>query len=333
MSRTALQPRPVELAGQQSFAGQPFPLALHCDNAAASLDDAVHWVVENRASLMQQTAAQGAVLLRGFPLSQAEEFDRMIAAFELENFPYERSLSNAVRVNFTPRVFSANEAPPDVTIYLHHEMAQTPIYPAMLFFACQQPAAVGGATPLCRSDVLWEQIADRFPPFAADCEAKGLRYTNVMPSSNDAASGMGRSWQSTFGSADREQVETRMRELGYSWQWTADDCLRATTPVLPAVRETADGRPVFFNQLIAAFRGWKDSRNDPAQAIKFGDGSPLDRETVLAVAALADELSFDVPWQAGDLVVVDNLLVMHGRRTFQGPRKVLASLAEPRYQG
>ena len=40
----------------------------------------------------------------------ANDFDRFIAAFELENFPYEQSLSNAVRVNYTPRVFSANEA-------------------------------------------------------------------------------------------------------------------------------------------------------------------------------------------------------------------------------
>jgi alpha-ketoglutarate-dependent taurine dioxygenase len=47
----------------------------------------------------------------------------------------------------------------------------------------------------------------------------------------------------------------------------------------------------------------------------------------MAVAIeLADELSFDTPWQAGDVALVDNFLVMHGRRPFSGERAVLASL-------
>ena len=54
----------------------------------------------------------GAVLFRGFPLATAEDFDAFVAAFDLPNFPYDESLSNAVRVNKTPRVFTANEAPP-----------------------------------------------------------------------------------------------------------------------------------------------------------------------------------------------------------------------------
>ena len=117
-----------------------------------------------------------------------------------------------------------------------------------------------------------------------------------------------------------------MRELGYSWQWLDDGCLRATTPVLPAVIELADGRKVFFNQLIAAFQGWKDSRNDPAKSITFGDGTPLDRDSVLQVADMAEALTFDVPWQKGDVALVDNFVAMHGRRSFVGTRKILASL-------
>jgi len=50
---------------------------------------------------------------------------------------------------------------------------------------------------------------------------------------------------------------------------------------------------------------------------------------VETAVAIAEELTFDVPWQAGDAVLVDNFVVMHGRRTFRGTRKVLASLAEP----
>ena len=147
-----------------------------------------------------------------------------------------------------------------------------------------------------------------------------------MPAENDPTSGMGRSWQSTFRAETRESAEERLRNLGYSWEWLPDGCLRSTTPVLQAVMEVDPGRKTFFNQLIAAFHGWKDSRNDPTKAVTFGDGSPLNPGLMDRVAAIAEELTFDVPWQKGDVALVDNRVVMHGRRTFSGTRKVLASL-------
>ena len=88
----------------------------------------------------------------------------------------------------------------------------------------------------------------------------------------------------------------------------------------------ADGRKTFFNQLIAAYRGWKDVRNDPSKAIAFGDGTPLDADGVAAAVELADELTYDLAWRRGDVALVDNFVAMHGRRPFTGTRKVLASL-------
>ncbi|MCA9101948.1 MAG: TauD/TfdA family dioxygenase, partial [Planctomycetales bacterium] len=292
----------------------------------APLSDAVDWVAAERDRLEQLLGDHGAILFRGFPLASADDFDGFVAAFRLENFPYAESLSNAVRVSRTERVFTANEAPPDVTIFLHHEMAQTPIYPSRLFFFCEQAADEGGATPLCRSDVLWTRLYEAAPEFARSCEELGLRYTNVMPAAADLASGMGRSWQSTLAADSREAAESRLERLGYTWEWLDDDSLRATTPVLPAVMQLPSGRKTFFNQLIAATQGWKDSRNDPSKAIAHGDGSPLDLEGVRIAAEIADELTFDLPWQSGDVALVDNYLVMHGRRRFRGTRRVLASL-------
>ena len=63
----------------------------------------------------------------------------VVSALGYPNFSYANSLSNAYRINHTPRV-SANEAPADVTIFLHHEMAQTPFYPSKLIFFCQVAA-------------------------------------------------------------------------------------------------------------------------------------------------------------------------------------------------
>jgi hypothetical protein len=231
-----------------------------------------------------------------------------------------------VRRNRTELVFTANEAPPTVSIFLHHEMAQTPIYPSKLFFFCEQAAATGGATPICRSDILLEQLRQQVPEFVAQCEAKGVRYSQTMPGQEDMESGQGRSWRSTLSAETQQEAEVKLRNLGYSWDWQIDGSLTVTTPVLPAVRELSSGKTVFFNQLIAAFRGWKDARNSGDKSICFGDGTAIDADHMAVAISLADKLTFDIPWQTGDVALVDNFLTMHGRRPFEGTRMVLASL-------
>jgi alpha-ketoglutarate-dependent taurine dioxygenase len=313
--------------GQQHYGQSVFPFVYQpASDLSADIMQMEEWVAEQRDHLLSLATQHGAILFRGFPLSTAEDFDRFLAALRIENFPYQRSLSNAVRINYTERVFSANEAPPAVKILLHHEMAQTPLFPANILFFCEIAAEQGGATPVCRSDILFERLQAELPQFVSDLECKGLKYSNVMPGVNDPNSGMGRSWQSTLGVETKEQAESRLRELGYTWQWLDQDCLRATTPILPAIREIAPGRKTLFNQLIAAYAGWSDLRNDPSNAIRHGDESKLDAEAVARLIELADELSFDMAWQAGDAVLIDNTVAMHGRRPFVGKRKVLASL-------
>ncbi len=320
----SLEVQTLSFPDQQEYHGQPFPLALELKTE--SIEAVCKWITENADQLGQQAANHGAVLLRGLPLTSPEDFDAAVAAFDFPTFSYEDSLSNAYRINYTPRVFSANEAPPEVTIFLHHEMAQTPIYPSKLFFFCQTAPDKGGATPICRSDILWERLTEQLPDFVSTCREKGLKYSLTMAGESDESSGMGRSWQSTFSAESREAAETRMKELGYSWQWQENGDLRATTPVLPAVRDLGDGRSSFFNQLIAAFNGWKDTRNETSKAITFGDGTQLNPDDVAKASKLANEVTFDIPWQDGDLALVDNYTAMHGRRTFSGTRKVLASL-------
>jgi len=326
MPYTHFHAEPRALSGQVTYGGDPFPLVLVCVSARATLTDAADWIRTQRDELGRRAHEHGAILFRGFPLASAADFDAFVAAFGYRNFPYDRSLSNAVRINRTERVFTANEAPPDAKIYLHHEMAQTPIYPSKLFFFCEQPAGRGGATPLCRSDVLLDRLSDKARGFVQCCETKGLKYTNTMPPQADHGSGMGRSWQSTWSADRREEAESRMRSLGYSWQWLPDGSLRATTPRLPAVRPLDSGRKSFFNQLIAASHGWKDSRNHPSKSITFGDGSPLPTRDLRLAGALADEMACDIQWQRGDVALVDNFVTMHGRQTFEGTRQVLASL-------
>jgi len=320
----------ITLPGQLTCGNGAFPLALAPAGAVESTEAAYRQAQAEKNELLTLARDHGALLIRGLPLRTDRDFDSFVRAFDLPNFPYEKSLSNAVRVNRTERVFTANEAPPETFIPLHHEMAQTPLYPERLFFFCEEAAESGGATPLCHSGLLWERLESAEPAFSRDCKEHGLKYTHVMPPENDAASGLGRSWRSTFSVETREEAEARMYSLGYSWEWLDNECLRTTTPVLPAMLETPSAKgtiKTFFNQLIAAFYGWRDSRNDPSRAITLGNGDSIDPADIHAATELAETCTFDIPWQNGDVALVDNRVAMHGRKPFKGTRKVLASLA------
>ena len=54
--------------------------------------------------------------------------------------------------------------------------------------------------------------------------------------------------------------------------------------------------------------------------------SPVD-ERVVADMVDADAAAVDVDWRAGDLMVIDNMLLAHGRRPFTGPRRVLVAMS------
>ena len=155
--------KPFALPGQHEYDGQAFPLGI--DVATESLYEACAWATGAAPELSRLAGEHGAVLVRGLPLAKPEEFDEVVSALGYPNFSYADSLSNAYRINHTPRVFSANEAPAEVTIFLHHEMAQTPFYPSKLIFFCQVAAEEGGATPVCRSDILWERLKVEYGAF------------------------------------------------------------------------------------------------------------------------------------------------------------------------
>ena len=306
----------------QQWNGSAFPAILEPTNDT----DLSAFLDSNRAEVDATLASTGAVLFRGFHVPTVDEFDTGVVAYGAENFTYKDSLSNAVRINLTPRVFTANEAPPTTSIFLHHEMAQTPIYPSKLFFYCHKAAEHGGATPLCRSDILLDQLSEAEPELIQEFVQKGVSYSNTMPAYDDHNSGQGRSWRSTLSAESKPDAETRLKTLGYSWEWGDNETLRMTSPRLDAVKTLPDGSRVFFNQLIAAYRGWSDTRNDASKSITFGDGSPIDADKLATAITLADELSFDLNWQSGDVALIDNFRVMHGRRPYEGKRKVLVSL-------
>ena len=273
--------------------------------------------------------AHGFVVFRGYDVQSDQDFHRFVESFGLENFKYADSFSNAVRHNRTDRVFTANEAPPNVEIFLHHEMAQTLTFPGALFFFCEKAAESGGATPICRSDRTLKTLETQNPTFVAKLRSVGVKYRNSMPSEANHESGQGRSWKDTLTVNSAHEAEEKLVALGYQFNWLEDGGLSVQTPALAAVDHFGRGKDVFFNQIVAAAAGWTVAADDKEPRLCFGDDSPIEHADLAGTIKAAYQHTVDLKWQTGDVALLDNLKVMHGRRPFEGSRRVLASLCNP----
>ena len=316
------------ILSSQSMNNQVFLQEIENDLGLSTPESTKNWVNENKGSVESQLEEYGAVLFSGLPIENAEDFDLFISSFNYDIFTYEESLSNAVRINKTNKVFTANEAPKEIEIFLHHEMAQTPIYPKNIFFFCKSASLNGGQTPLCRSDHLYTAILKEDAGLLAKFQENGVIYNSVMSNGDELVSGQGRSWQKTLGVISTDEAEIRLNDLGYSWNWIEGDNLSVTTKPFEAIKELKDGSKSFFNQVLAASLGWKKNSEDDLLPVKFGNGEEIPEASIQMISELAKSLTLLRYWKDNDILLIDNYRVMHGRKPFSGEkdREVLVSL-------
>lgn len=83
---------------------------------------------------------------------------------------------------------------------------------------------------------------------------------------------------------------------------------------------------VFANSIVAAYLGWQDCRNDRREALLFGDGTKMDATVLESIAKFMKDHRVLYDWKKGDIMALNNRLVMHSREPFEGPRRVFASI-------
>eukprot|EP00301_Raphidiophrys_heterophryoidea_P008965 c13262_g1_i1.p1 GENE.c13262_g1_i1~~c13262_g1_i1.p1 ORF type:complete len:673 (-),score=161.66 c13262_g1_i1:149-2137(-) len=318
----------ITVSGQiVSTEGHCFPLAV--GPAANNTQSLAEFVAAHASPLRQQLTTYGAILLRGFPKSdEPNDFAEASDSLGLRPYPYVGGAAprHLVAQKGEAIVFTTNESPPDQPIPFHHELAQTPNPPPYIAFFCAAEPKSGGETPIILSAEVARYFQDRHPEFYKKCQQHGIRYVRVMPETTDESSPIGRSWKETFMTSTREEAEAAMRKLGTTWQWNdADNSVRTVTAAVPALRtDPRTGKVTFFNSIVAAYTGWIDARNDPTKSVVLGDGSPVDGDALLDIQKWQLAHRASVAWKKGDMLLIDNSLVMHSRNSFEPPRRVLA---------
>lgn len=289
--------------------------------------DLAEWAGANAAYLEGELLKHGAVLFRGFGVSEPPVLERFASAlcanlFEDNGEHPHISLSGKV---YTPVFYPAHKK-----LLWHSENSFNYQWPLRIWFACARPAAQGGETPVVDNRRLYEalpaELRERF-------ERKGVMYLR------NYGEGLGRNWQEVFRTNSRAEVEAACRVSGMEFEWLPNDRLRTRCVRPAAIRHPRTGEVCWFNQA----QHWHVSCLDPdtGESLKsmfaeedlprncyYGDGSPIADETMAAILDLYARLETSFPWQLGDVMLVDNVLAAHGRNAFSGERKILVALGE-----
>ncbi|WUH99899.1 TauD/TfdA family dioxygenase [Spirillospora sp. NBC_00431] len=296
-------------------------------SADAETRDLAGWLTDlGPDGLTELLVTNKALVFRGFgvtPESAEPVFDLLVPG----RLPYVHGNSPRTRVG--RNIYTSTEYPQQFTISMHNELSYAHQWPARLAFFCEKAAESGGATPVLDGE-LWLGSLDAE---VRESFAGGVRYVQNL---HDGF-GFGKSWQETFETDDRAAVEEFLDQSQAEWEWGRDGIhivqRRGATTEHPVT-----GAAVWFNQADQwhpAGLGDKAASDlyeilEPdefPQHVTLADGSPIPDAHIEQIQSRALDNAVDVDWRSGDVLLIDNVLTAHGRRPFEGTRRVLVAMA------
>ncbi len=289
--------------------------------------DVAQWYAGNAASVEKDLLEYGCVLFRGFHVRGQEDFEGFARAAITDLATYTEGATP--RKELKKGIYTSTEFPADQEIGLHNELSYVPRPPRRVAFCCLVAPESGGQTQLADVRNVYRRVD---PALVAEFEARGgwmLRrnYGNHF----------GPTVAKAFGTDDMDEVRHYCLRAGIRIEVHSDD--QVTTE---QVRETVhlhpvSGEQVWFNHvafwhpssLCPSIRAVLDdlySRKEYPYCTYYGDGTEIPDEHVatLREAYLAEEVRFD--WEEGDILLIDNWRVAHGRKPFTGDRKIIVAM-------
>src|SRR5881409_535360 len=289
--------------------------------------DAPRWVAEHRDALRAAVAEHGSLLVRGLGLRDAAETE---AVFQRLGGLMDEKEAFAPRRRYSPGVYSSSKWPPNQPMCMHHELSYALQFPGLMLFACLIAPAAGGATPVADSPTVLHalptELVERF---------ERVGWLLIRNYNNE----VGASIAEAFGTDDRRAVESYCRANAIKFEWRPDGALRTWQRRSAVVHHPLTGQRCWFNQV--AFLN--ESAMDPEVReylvdiygedglpfnTRFGNGDPIGADVVQLIDEVYEANTTRERWQAGDLMLVDNIRTAHARESFEGPREVVVAMAD-----
>ncbi|MFK7939326.1 MAG: TauD/TfdA family dioxygenase [Roseovarius sp.] len=184
----------------------------------------------------------------------------------------------------------------------HGEMFYTEPRPHTLFFACMRPADENGQTTIIDGIAVWNDLpADVQALF----ETQKLVYRRIY----DTAT-----WQQVYKTDSLDHVRSLCAETGVQLTEHEDGSIE-TVHSCHAYYDHAQGRAFVNSILTWAGREYLMGKDD--SKVRFEDGSELSKDMLWAINDVCEKHTVNIPWKPGNVAMIDNFRVMHGRRAYE----------------
>ncbi|HSK75747.1 MAG TPA: amino acid adenylation domain-containing protein [Thermoanaerobaculia bacterium] len=330
MKFKSIKPKMVSLPQEDLVRAEPvapgvtLPLILRPN--APGLDLA-EWAAANRSFVESELLAHGGLLFRGFDLPSIADFERFAGSLCPELFG---EYGDLPREGVGGKVYSSTPYPAEKPILFHNESSHLPRWPMRIFFYCARPAEQGGETPIVDCREVYRRLS---PETRRRFEEKRLMYVR------NYTEGLDVSWTGFFHTTDRAEVEARCREMGTEVEWKDGNGLRTRQICRAVIEHPVTGEPLFFNQVQIHHVSTLDPEvrrsllslfpeEDLPRNVYYGDGTPIEDEVMAEVGTVLRDCAVEFTWQAGDVVMLDNMLVAHSRNPYVGARKIVVALGQ-----
>ena len=303
------------------------------------------WIKENKPSLEERLLRDGALLFRGFPIQNENDFYSFLDLFiepDEELLDYIAGISPREKVD--KKIYTSTSAPAFVKILLHPEMCYVKNFPSKVAFYCEQAPENGGETPLADARQIFKEIPGNIIKIFED---KGIIYHRKMLYLGSLRNFIGKAlspinastWNYAFETNNKEDVEASCKKFGLSYTWNNDQSLTTEARVSAIQKHPKTAEKVWFNTIhffihekymfgnyygpiIRLFRKLTGEKFE----VFFGDGKVISPSIKKQVLEIIDKNTTTFQWQKGDVLIIDNYLCMHGRNPFAGHRKIFAGL-------
>lgn len=307
------------------FEENKLPLYVQPKEAGVNLTE---WVVAKKAWVNEKLKKYGGILFRGFEIDNREKLDYFLEKLEIPLADYHEGATP--RTKLGKNIYTSTEFPKEQRIELHNELSYVQAWPKLIWFCSQTPAEAGGETPIADVRGVYRaietKIVERFR------QEHWMLIRNFVP-------GVGLSWQKTFRTEDKDEVAAYCEASDIEYEWIKGEHLR-TRQVRPAIVKHPDtGELLWFNHILfwnihnhpdafqKALLEQYTMENLPFNTY-YGDGTPIEEEVIRNLQQAYEQATVSFPWQKGDLLMLDNMLVAHGRNPFEGERCTLAAMGE-----
>lgn len=288
-----------------------------------------HWASNNRDYVNEELIKHGAILFRNFSIDSPSKFEEFARSVARDGDLFDE-YGDLPRENPGAKVYGSTPYPADKAILFHNESSHWHRWPMKILFYCVKVADQGGATPILDCRQTYKTIDAAIIKRMTE---KGLMYVRNF------IEGLDVSWQQFFHTSSKESVEAYCRKADIDFEWKSENRLTTRKVCQAVAKHPQSGDMLFFNQiqhhhvscldpgvresLLSMFR-----QEDLPRNVYYGDGTPIEDAVVSEICEIYDRLAVRFQWQAGDVIVLDNMMTAHARDPFEGTRKVLVAMAE-----